>query len=85
MEPVASTQPVVIALAEGLCSFVRKAWERHLRTMEVRSAREVLKRLDDHMLRDLGLHRSEIDSLVAENTGEVERTRVRVLSGLGPW
>jgi uncharacterized protein YjiS (DUF1127 family) len=51
--------------------------------MEARSAREMLKRLDDHTLRDLGLHRSEIDSQIADNTGEAERTRV--LSGLGPW
>ena len=40
-------------------------------------AREELETLDAHALRDLGLHRSEFDSYLAEAWHEVETTRVR--------
>ena len=40
-------------------------------------AREELDTLDEHALRDLGLNRSEFDSVLAEAWHEAEATRVR--------
>ena len=34
-----------------------------------------LEALDDHMLRDIGVHRSEVSSLVAELIGAAPATR----------
>ncbi len=44
-------------------------------------AHEELETLDAHALRDLGLHRSEFDSYLAEAWHQAEATRVR--SGVG--
>ena len=44
-------------------------------------AHEELETLDTHALRDLGLHRSEFDSYLAEAWHQAEATRVR--SGVG--
>ena len=40
-------------------------------------AHEELETLDTHALRDLGLHRSEFDSYLAEAWHQAEATRVR--------
>ena len=50
------------------------AWRRRA------AARRQLEALDERSLRDLGLCRSELDSCWAEARGDVERTRLRVVS-----
>lgn len=64
-------------------AFARQAYVRYRQRREASALREALRRLDDHTLRDLGFDRSEIGSVVAEVTGEAERTRLRVV--LAPY
>jgi len=42
------------------------------------ATREALRVLDDRAMRDLGIRRSEIDSLAAEAAAAAERTRRRL-------
>jgi uncharacterized protein YjiS (DUF1127 family) len=48
-------------------------------------ARAELAQLDARALRDLGLTRSEIDSLMAEASGAAARTRLRVHDDPAGW
>lgn len=64
------------ALTEGASEWARRAWGRWLQRRRARSIRDALAELDDHTLRDLGLHRSEIGSLAAEVAGETARERM---------
>lgn len=48
------------------------AWQRSRRR---RTALRELEALDDHMLQDIGLRRSELSSLLAEQFGEAPATR----------
>jgi uncharacterized protein YjiS (DUF1127 family) len=48
------------------------AWQRFRRR---RTMLRELETLDDRMLRDIGIHRSEVSSLVAELTGAAPATR----------
>lgn len=52
------------------------AWRRH---QQARATYLALRELDAHMLRDLGFQRSEILSIAAEVSGEIEATRVHSL------
>lgn len=55
-------------------------WRAHAK----RRARHIeLANLSDRMLRDLGLRRSELTSVLAESEGCAEVTRLRVLRGAG--
>jgi uncharacterized protein YjiS (DUF1127 family) len=47
-------------------------WQRFRRR---RAMLRELETLDDHMLRDIGIHRSEVSSLVAELIGAAPATR----------
>ena len=66
----------VAAAAKGLYA----AYRRRRAAAELHGE---LRELDDHALRDLGFDRSELSSIVAEATGEAERTRARVRAQ--PW
>ena len=56
---------------------VRDAHAAFRRRCEARVMRAGLHELDDRTLRDIGFTRSEIESVVAEATGEAEWTRLR--------
>jgi RimJ/RimL family protein N-acetyltransferase len=64
------------ALTERVGGIVSRARARWRRQQHANSTRAALAGLDDHTLRDLGLHRSEIGSLAAEVAGETARERV---------
>ena len=69
----------IIAAAIGtVVAIARRMRARYRRQREARAVRDALHSLDDHALRDLGFHRSEIGSIAAEMTGTAERTRIRV-------
>ena len=70
---------IVAAVQEGV-AIARRAYARYRQRQEARATYDALRELDDHTLRDLGFDRSEIRSVVAEVTGEAERTRVRTIS-----
>jgi len=60
-------------------AFARRAYARYRQRREANAFYEALRELDDHVLRDLGIDRSELRSVVAEATGEAEHTRLRVV------
>jgi uncharacterized protein YjiS (DUF1127 family) len=59
-------------------AIVRQAIARYRQRQQARNLNVALHQLDDRILRDLGINRSEITSLAAELTGQAECTRVRV-------
>ena len=70
---------IIVALMQALAAFARQSLARHRQRRRARSTYDALRQLDDRTLRDLGFDRSEIRSVAAEITREVERTRVRTL------
>ena len=70
---------IIAEMVWAVGTFARQAYARYRQRREASTLREALRRLDDRTLRDLGFDRSEIGSVVAEVTGEAERTRLRVV------
>ena len=70
---------IIIAVLRAARAIARQMYARRRQRQEARATCDALRGLDDRMLRDLGLDRSEITSIAAEVTGEAEHTRVRVL------
>ena len=68
---------VVIAALRDTSSIARHAFARYRKRRQMQASHAVLRRLDDHILRDLGFHRSEIMPVTAEIAGEAEHTRMR--------
>ncbi|HRQ56748.1 MAG TPA: DUF1127 domain-containing protein [Azoarcus taiwanensis] len=66
-----------IELSDFITRTVRNALRRRRTRRSLRAQREVLASLDDRTLQDIGLHRSEINSVVAELDGEHPTTRRR--------
>ena len=64
---------------ERLGVALRALLRRHRRRVAARDLRAALRDLDDRTLRDLGFHRDEIASVVAELGGDAMPTRVRTL------
>jgi uncharacterized protein YjiS (DUF1127 family) len=60
--PVAAWRALQAALAAVLAPLARRRADRH--------ARLALAELDDHLLRDLGLERGQIDAITAQPQGE---------------
>lgn len=58
----------VVAALRGTAA----AWQRSRRR---RGMQREIESLDDHLLRDIGVHRSEVSSLVAELIGAAPATR----------
>ena len=67
---------ILAAMAMAVAALIREAYAAHVRRREAKAIRTALGELDDRMLRDLGLDRSEIGSVAAEMTGDAERTRM---------
>lgn len=74
---------IIAEMVWAVGAFARQAYARYRQRREATALRNALRQLDDRMLRDLGFDRSEIGSVVAEVTGEAERTRLRVV--LAPY
>lgn len=70
---------IIAEMVWAVGAFARRAYVHYRQRREASAFREALRRLDDHTLRDLGFDRSEIGSVVAEVTGEADRTRLRVV------
>jgi uncharacterized protein YjiS (DUF1127 family) len=68
---------ILAAVAERVGEALRHARTNWQRRRQSRSIRAALGALDDHTLRDLGLHRSEIDSLASEIAGNAGPDRLR--------
>ena len=68
---------------QRLAAFLRRLREAQQRRQHARQMRAELACLDARMLRDLGLHRDEINSIVAELTLEAKPTRMQALRALG--
>ena len=67
---------LVIQTIHAGSAIVRQAIARYRQRQQARNLRVALRQLDDRILRDLGINRSEIRSVAAELTGQAERTRV---------
>ena len=80
--PTVATHRRTDDLASALQSTAHTAW-RAMRSVatayahrrRIRALRAELRSLDDDVLRDLAIYRSEIESVVAEITGEATPTR----------
>jgi len=70
---------MIAAAIVSVGAFARETYARHVQRRQRASINDALRELDDHTLRDLGFHRSEITSIAAELTGAAEPTRVRTL------
>ena len=72
----------IAAAIRALGAAAREARARYQRIRHARAVCAALRGLDDHILRDLGIDRSEISSVAAEAAGHAEITRIRVLQGI---
>ena len=70
---------IIVAAIRAAGASARRVLARHRQRRQARAIYDVLRQLDDRMLRDLGFDRSEMTSVAAEITGEAEYTRVRAL------
>jgi uncharacterized protein YjiS (DUF1127 family) len=70
---------VLAAVWRAVRSLAQHAYASHQRRVRAREVYDTLRRLDDHMLHDLGLDRSELSSVAAEATGGAEHTRAQTM------
>jgi uncharacterized protein YjiS (DUF1127 family) len=73
---------VIVALARAVGSVARRAYRAHRRRVEARAMYDALRQLDDRVLHDIGVTRSELTSVAAEATGEATHTRALVLCAI---
>jgi uncharacterized protein YjiS (DUF1127 family) len=66
------------AAVDAIAGFTGRFLARRQRRLKARAICEALRACDDRMLRDLGMHRSEIMSLAAEAVGTAPCTRERI-------
>jgi hypothetical protein len=70
---------IVLAMVADFLQRRRRQRDRRIRS---RALRDALHALDDRTLRDLGFHRDEIPSIVAETVGDAAPSRVRTMRDL---
>lgn len=68
---------IIVAAVQAVVAIARRAYVRQRQRHRASATYDVLRRLDDHMLRDMGIDRSEIGSVAAEMSGIAQQTRVR--------
>jgi uncharacterized protein YjiS (DUF1127 family) len=73
-----------VAWHRAITTLARRALVRYRQYRQAKAVRDALWQLDDRMLRDLGFHRDEIDSVAAEVAGQADRTRVQTQMLLAP-
>ena len=71
---------IVVEAIRAIGAIASRAHARYRQHRQARATYDALRELDDRTLRDLGLDRSELRSIVAEVTGEAERTRMRAIA-----
>jgi uncharacterized protein YjiS (DUF1127 family) len=67
----------IASAARACVALLGDALARYRRHREARRTYDALRQLDDRMLRDLGLDRSEMTSIAAEVSGQAEYARIR--------
>jgi uncharacterized protein YjiS (DUF1127 family) len=68
---------LVVAAIRGCSSIVRSAYAAYRQRRNATALYEMLSRLDDHMLHDLGFDRSEVRSIASNASSEVDDVRMR--------
>jgi uncharacterized protein YjiS (DUF1127 family) len=68
---------IVSTAMVAIADLTRQAVERARQRRSARASHDALRALDDRSLRDLGLDRSELESIAGEVAGSAERTRMR--------
>jgi len=67
---------IIVAAVQAVVAIARRAYVRQRQRHRASATYDVLRRLDDRMLRDMGIDRSEIGSVAAEMSGIAQPTRV---------
>lgn len=65
-------------LTQWIAEALREANHRRRVRKAIRARRRMLDELDERTLKDIGLHRGELDSITAELAGHASPTRRRV-------
>ena len=68
-----------LAAFQAIAAYLRGIAQRLRRRRQASAFHDELRGLDDHMLRDLGMDRSEIGSVAFEMAGLTDATRLRAL------
>ena len=65
-----ATRPATATVMDRLSAAVRSWWHSHQEKRRQRETIRTLQVLDDRMLKDIGLNRSEIESIAARGDGD---------------
>ena len=68
-----------VPVVQAIAAYLRGIVQRLRRRRQASAFHDELRGLDDHMLRDLGIDRSEIGSVASEMAGLTDATRLRAL------
>jgi hypothetical protein len=68
---------LVVAAVKAIVDRLRRETARRKRRADARASYRALCELDARTLRDLGMDRSELRSVVLERHGEIEATRIQ--------
>jgi uncharacterized protein YjiS (DUF1127 family) len=84
-KPARRALNAVLELAAYVAAALRETTLRRRARRAVRARRSLLAELDERTLKDIGLHRAELDSLCAELEGLAEPSRrQRAHNGVAP-